>query len=102
MSQQWSWGPSYSDQGLDLAYGSIAHIMHEVQHLLTKTTQLTQLINQLLDCLEKVENHISALEEALAEGKPNSMKRCRGGLKAGSNSHLFLKVSWRWRSCTSL
>ena len=99
MSQQQSWGPSYSDQGLD---SGLAYIIHKVQHLLTKTTQLTQLINQLLDHLEKVENRMSALEEALAEGNPNSMKKCGGGLKAGSNSHPLLKVSRRWRLCTSL
>ncbi|SRR6266851_4518514 len=99
MSQQQSWGPSYSDQGLD---SGLAHITHEVQCLSTKTTQLTQLINQLLDCLEKVENRMSALEEALAEGNPNSVKKCGGGSKARSNSHPLLKVSWCWRSRTSL
>ena len=74
---------------------------HEEQQLLAKTAQLTQVVDQLLACLEKVENRMSALEETLADGKASSAKKSGGGLKVGSNSHLLLKVSQHWRSRTS-
>jgi hypothetical protein len=98
--QQRSWGPSYSDQGPELAYGSTAHVTHEEQRLAAKNAQLTHIIDQLLVRLEKVENRTSALEETLADGKANSMKKSGGGSKAGSNSHPRLKVSQCWRSRT--
>jgi hypothetical protein len=98
LGRQRSWGTS--DQGLDLAYGPTG--THEEQRLLEKTAQLTQVIDQLLVRLEKVENRMSALEETLADGKASSTKKSGGGSKVGSNSHPLLKVSQHWRSCTSV
>jgi len=76
--------------------------MHKEQRLLEKNAQLTWVIDQLLICLKKVENCMSALEETLADGKASSAKKSRGGSKVGSNSHPLLKVSLRWRSHTSV
>jgi len=100
LGRQRSWGTS--DHGPELAYGSTAPVTHEEQRLLEKNAQLTRVIDQLLIRLEKVENRTSALEETLAEGKASSAKKSGGGLKVGSNSHLLLKVSPRWRSRTTV
>jgi hypothetical protein len=102
--QRRSWGSSCYDQGVDVAYGSTAHTLHDdqQQQLWAKTVQLTQLIEQLRERVTKVEVRTSALEESLADRKANSTKKSGGGSKAGSNSHLLLKVSQRRRSLTSL
>lgn len=92
VGQRRSWGPSYSDQGVDSAYGTTGHVIHEDQQFAAKLTQLTQRIDQLREHLLKVEGRTSALEETLTDGKANDVKKC-GGSKAGSNNHPLLKVS---------